>query len=56
MTLEEQFTRDTWYMDVLASQANMDEMFTSRVNLLPPDLAKQVEKGWRDKGYTDMDK
>ena len=56
MPLEEQFHRDIWFLDTVATQGNMNEMFTSRVNLLPPDIMKQIEQGWQDKGYTDKTK
>ena len=51
MSLEEQLLHDTAYLNNLGTRCNIDAIFNSTVNLLPPDLQKTVEEHWTDKGF-----
>ncbi|KAL3853254.1 hypothetical protein ACJMK2_016809 [Sinanodonta woodiana] len=49
--LDEQFNQSCLYMDSLARQENLDLVYNPRLDLLPPDIQRQVEKSWSDKGH-----
>ena len=51
-SLNEQFTNACLYVDKLADQNQMGAMFKTRFSRLPPDLQKQVEVSWVNKGFT----
>lgn len=42
--LEQQFREDSKYVDILANECPSSMLFSSDIKLLPPDIAKQLER------------
>ncbi|CAH1782612.1 unnamed protein product [Owenia fusiformis] len=54
MSVDSQFEKDCWYVDSLATQ-DLDNVFSSRVALLPHDLSTLVHRQWQAKGISSHD-
>lgn len=51
MSLDEQLLHDAAYLNNLGTRCNIEAVFKSSVNFLPPDLQKTVEDNWSQKGH-----
>ena len=51
MSLDEQLLHDAAYLNNLGTRCNIEAVFKSSVNFLPPDLQKIVEDNWSQKGH-----
>ncbi|ESO89865.1 hypothetical protein LOTGIDRAFT_234008 [Lottia gigantea] len=50
--LSEQYIADCNYVDQLVIDENMSTLFNSKVNLLRPDIYKNIEMKWVEKGFS----
>ena len=49
-----QFVSDCDFIETIAAQENMNDLFMNHAKLLPPDLSKKVEIRLLDRGYKDI--
>ncbi|XP_071805921.1 HAUS augmin-like complex subunit 7 isoform X1 [Asterias amurensis] len=50
MTLDDQFDRDCQYFTTLSGQRDLKETFSTKLNLLPPDLLRLIENNIKQQG------